>query len=305
MQTRLPKTKRAPDAFADAKITDRSLAVIETIGRYRFILARDIVRVVGGNEDVTHRHLQQLFHRDLISRFNLPVGPNRGEFVYFLDNAAELRKLCTGSKLNQKSFDWDEISRNRQKYSLAADRSPGQLLFIDHELMISRFHADIETSCRADGNVVLERWVQGSALWNTVQVDSARALPHRPDALFALKFLSAPEGQQRATFLYEADRETSSLLRIQDKFEGHIAFLVQEKALQWYGARRIRAVLVETTGEKRTQQLREVAAELGQALPIANRMFWFSTIDTRNSEDPLKRRTWICSGDNICRSLHD
>jgi hypothetical protein len=82
----------------------RSLKVIETIARYRFILARDIVRLVGGNEDVTHRHLQQLYHRDLVNRFTLPA-PRTGEFIYFLDNAAGLRQLADASSLQGDLLD--------------------------------------------------------------------------------------------------------------------------------------------------------------------------------------------------------
>ena len=104
MQKRLPKTRRAPEAVATKRLTVRSLKVIETIARYRFILARDIVRLVGGNEDVTHRHLQQLYHRDLINRFTLPA-PKTGEFIYFLDNAAGLRQLADASSLQGDLLD--------------------------------------------------------------------------------------------------------------------------------------------------------------------------------------------------------
>jgi hypothetical protein len=304
MQARLPKTKRDPEAFANARITDRSLAVIEAIARHRFILARDVVRVVGGNDDVTHRHLQHLFHRDLISRLSLPVGSHRGEFVYFLDNAEGLRRLYNGSKLNADSLDWDEITRSRQKYGVGKMRSAGQLLFIEHELMISRFHADLESAARDDGNLQLERWVQGAAIWNSVQIDPKRQLPHRPDALFTLKFLTAPEGQQRATFLYEADRETSSILRIKEKFHAHAAFLLQGLHSARYSIRRIRAVLVETLSPERAVQIREMTSQLAKQVPIAGRMFWFSSIGS-NGRNLVDAQKWTCAADDLLRSLRD
>lgn len=304
MQARLPKTKRVPEAFANAQITERSLSIIDVIARYRFVLARDIVRVVGGNEDVTHRHLQQLFHRDLISRFTLPVGANRGEFVYFLDNAAGLRKLCQSSHLNAEHFDWDEINRNRQKYGDNASRSAGHFLFIEHELMISRFHADIEMACRADGNAILDRWIQGSALWNTVQVELGRTVPHRPDALFTLRFASAPEGQQRATFLYEADRGTTSLSRLREKLEAHAAFLEQGRILELYGLRRLRSVLVETLSKERVNQIRSIVAELAKSRKIASALFWLSCTNADHAEHCLWNRRWL-SGDERLRCLAD
>jgi len=304
MQTRLPKTRRVPEAFANTKITDRCLAIIDAIGRYRFVLARDIARVVGGNEDVTHRHLQQLFHQDLISRFKLPTAPNRGEFVYFLDNATELRKLCAASVLNASDFDWDEISRNRQKYGAVAKRSAGQFLFIEHELMIARFHADIEAATRDDGNVELARWVQGPALWNTVKTDSRRTLPHRPDALFALQFLNSPDGQQRATFFYEADRETSSLARIREKLEAHLVFLLQGQQHRQYGFRRIRAVLIETLTTARANQLRMVASSLAMQFPLSASLFWIAACE-ENPRLSISTRCWQCAVDDSARSLAD
>jgi hypothetical protein len=304
MQQRLPKTRRAPEAVASKKITERSLQVIETIARYRFILARDIVRLVGGNEDVTHRHLQQLYHRDLINRFTLPA-PKTGEFIYFLDNAAGLRQLSDASKLKGELFDWDEIGRNRQKYGQAASRSVGQFLFIEHELMISAFHADLETSACANGGVEVKRWVQGAPLWNSVQVAPKRTLPHRPDALFTLYFPNSPDGQQHANFLYEADRETSSLTRIREKLEAHVQFFMQGKHIERYGFRKLRAVLIETLSEEHSRQLHGVANDLAAQQPLARALFWFCSIMPTDETPSIHARRWSCASDGRLRNLAD
>lgn len=305
MQARLPKTKRAPQAFANAQITERSLSIIDAIARYRFVLARDIVRVVGGNEDVTHRHLQQLFHRDLISRFALPMGPNRGEFVYFVDNAAGLRKLCESSRLNAEHFDWDEISRNRTKYGDTASRSAGQFLFIEHELMISTFHADLETSAREAASVEIERWVQGPGLWNSVEIGDGRVLAHRPDALTTLKFANAPEGQQRSTFFYEADRETSSLSRIRDKLVAHVSFLTRGIHTERYGFRKVRAVLIETLTQERASQMRQLCSQLATQYPMAPFLFWLSFANRENAGNLIHERRWFCGADARARAVSD
>jgi hypothetical protein len=282
----------------------RSLKVIETIARYRFILARDIVRLVGGNEDVTHRHLQQLYHRDLVNRFTLPA-PKTGEFIYFLDNAAGLRQLADASSLQGDLLDWECIRTNREKYRENASRSVGRFLFIEHELMISSFHADLETSARADGGIEIKRWVQGAALWNSVQVAPKRTLPHRPDALFTLLFPNAPEGQQNANFLYEADRETSSLTRMREKFEAHVQFFMQGKHIEAYGFRKLRAVLVETLTEDRAGQLRELAGDLATQLPLAQMLYWFSIIPSVGDAPSIHTRRWSCAADDRLRSLVD
>jgi len=62
VQNRLPKSVRVLDAVQKKRVTERSIAIIESVARYRFIRTSDIIRLVGGNEDVTHRHLQQLYH---------------------------------------------------------------------------------------------------------------------------------------------------------------------------------------------------------------------------------------------------
>src|SRR5450755_251618 len=98
-KTRLPKMRRVPEAFSGRELTERSLKIIETIGRYRFLSSSRIIRLVGGNEDVTHRHLQQLFHRGLISRLKIPSAPGNSEFVYFLENATRLRELALDARI--------------------------------------------------------------------------------------------------------------------------------------------------------------------------------------------------------------
>jgi hypothetical protein len=304
MQQRLPKTKRAPEAVASKKITERSLAIIETIARYRFLLARDVVRLVGRNEDVTHRHLQQLYHRDLVNRFTLPSS-RTGEFIYFLDNAAGLRQLSEVSSLREDLLDWEGIRANREKYSESATRSVGRFLFIEHELMISSFHADLETSARAEGGAEIKRWVQGPALWNSVRVGPKRTLPHRPDALFTLYFPNAVEGQQHANYLYEADRGTSSLPRIREKLEAHLQFFMQGKHIEAYGFRKLRAVLVETLTEERARQIRRVATELAAQMPLARILFWFSYISLMDDAQFANTRRWSCAADDRLRSLVD
>jgi hypothetical protein len=132
-----------PEAFAGRKLTVRSLRIIETIGRYRFVKTSGILRLVRGNEDVTHRHLQLLFHQSLVSRMQLPSDGNNAEFVYFLENAAKLREVAQDKRFRSEHLDFESIRLNHAKYSDDADATgsrTGRLLFIEHELMISALH---------------------------------------------------------------------------------------------------------------------------------------------------------------------
>jgi hypothetical protein len=302
---RLPKGRRSPEAVSGKGITERGIRIIETIARYRFLPSRDVARLVGGNEDVTYRHLQRLYHQSLISRFTLPVPSRRGEFIYFLDNAAGLRQLAETSALDGSLLQWDVIRQNREKYSESEKRSVGRFLFVEHELMISAFHANLELAVQNDPTVELERWVQGPSLWSSVKASSGQVLPHRPDALFVLRFPNAPEGQQRSNFLYEADRGTCNLNRIRQKLESYLLFFLEGRHVEHYHMRKVRAVLIETISERRVEELRSIAASLSAMTPLAGALFWVSAKSGDVGAPHITETQWMCGMDNRPRTLCD
>lgn len=313
-RTRLPKTRRVPEAFSGKKLTERSLKIIEIVGRYRFISSSAVIRLVGGNEDVTHRHLQFLYHQGLISRMKAVMSAANAEFLYFLDNAAALRDLAYDQRLRAGCLDFEQIRLNKAKYS--GDTEPrsrsraGQMLFVEHELMISDFHAGLESGCEnSEGRVVLETWQQGNRTWDKPGVPETRSgddgsLPHRPDAYFALRFPNAAEGQQVGRFFYEADRDTTSRARFKLKLLGYLYFFLQGRYLEKYGARKVRAVLIETTSSARLEQLKQTAAELAKMRPLAAALFWFSTNGLVRDKGIFAPH-WLCAGDSRFRSLLD
>jgi len=114
---------------------------------------------------------------------------------------------------------------------------------------------------------------------------SRRTLPHRPDALLALRLPSAHEGQQRANFFYEADRNTTALPRFKQKVEAYIHHLKQRKH-EALNIKRIRAVLVETTTDERIAALMTVVAAFAASEPLAGVLFWFATAG-KESDSPF------------------
>ena len=58
-----------PAEVDKGRISARDLDILEAILRYRFSPTSELVRLVGGNEDVTHRRLRKLWEWQLISRF--------------------------------------------------------------------------------------------------------------------------------------------------------------------------------------------------------------------------------------------
>src|SRR5207302_136810 len=216
----------------------------------------------------------------------------------------------------------EEIIRsNRERDYAQLHRDPdvqGQVLFIQHELMVSRFHALLELACRKfAGKVELVQWLQGAQLWNRVEVPKVimqdgrlaelaelMPLPHRPDAFFTLRFPSKPEAAQLSHFLYEADRKTENTTRFKLKLRAHYHFIVKknlQRATAPYNVHAIRAVLTESIESNWAQTLRETAAH-PIVSPKPSPLFWFtsSEIFTRplaNGKRPqplyLEQPEWI------------
>jgi len=204
MQQRLKKYTRDPNAlaaFTSRQITTTSLTVIATIHDYKIIPTSLIIRLVPGHEKNVQRHLQQLYHKGLINRFAFMRGKNPSEFYYYLDNPEAL-ELLVQNGVDRDRLEFDEVRRNREKRYCdvndpkRTEEMQGKLLFLKHEVMISRFHGMLELACAAStGSIELTNFEQGPRLWTKVEVpklafrngawvelDETEQLPHRPDA---------------------------------------------------------------------------------------------------------------------------
>lgn len=302
VQRRISRFVRQPDKLENRQLTDKGLETMAVIERYRFISSSLLVRLVEGGQRNNYRHLQTLFHKGYINRFALPTTwGTPGEFVYYLDTLASLRLLTSRGLINAGAEELDRkeelIRLNRQKAYHELHRDPdqqGKLLFIQHELMVSRLHAMLELACRKfAGKVELEQWKQGTELWNRVELPAARKLmgdqwqelpemewlPHRPDAFFTLRFPGNPPGKEHSHFLYEADRGTENTTRFKLKLRAHYHYIVKQQRQRsdsCYGIHGFRAVLIESTDMHWAHALRQAARHpivSGRPSPL----FWFTT----------------------------
>jgi hypothetical protein len=331
MQQRLKKYGRDVEslsAVASRRITDTSLAIIATIHDYKIIPTSSLVRVVPGHEKNIHRHLQQLYHKGLVNRFAFMRGKNPSEFHYYLDNTAAL-DLLLANGVDRASLDFEEVRRNRGKAycdmndPTLADRVSGRLLFLEHEVMISRFHAMLEMACSQSGGRVQLTFQQGPALWHTVEVpklsykdgqwremDQTEQLPHRPDAFFTLSFPNNAE-REPLHFFYEADRHRTNTHKYNKKLRAHFHFIVKQRRLpQSYGIHRIRAVLTETTDDEWAERLRQAAKQSSVSGPKPSALFWFTTSrffvqETPAAEGPPARTlpTYLQEPDIVFRKI--
>lgn len=300
MQQRLHKYKRDPGGlrpYAHAsRITERALDVIRLIERYRFLPTSLIVRLIPGNPRITQRHLQSLYHRELVNRFAFPRVGNPGEFNYYLDRTRALDLLVDAGS-DGEALEWDLVRRNFAKnygainLGMNIDDLQGRLMHLQHELMISRFHAMLELACRASGGrASLEEFRQGPQLWDTVEVpvlrfrneawaetDGSETLPHRPDAFFTLRVGRGEGKPELAHFFYEADRMHTSTKKHNRKLRAHFHYVVkQRRHEERYGVKRIRAVLVETTKMGWADELRDAARHVTVSGNKPSPLFWFT-----------------------------
>ena len=269
-----------PETPTPGVITERDLDIIEAILRYRFTPTSHLIRLVGGNEDVTLRRLRRLWERSLINRWAFPGIRMHSEFHYYLDSRDAIDLLVTHGRIAQPHPSMlDEIRHNREKdYAAAAIRGQHmQLGFLQHSLVISRMHFMLEMACRqSGGSMTLNAWSQGGPLTgNKVHVPKIKSsrngneyfwqesneterLPVEPDAMFTLG--CADEGSPRQShFFYEADRGTMNSTDMLKKFRAYYHFIKkQQRHKEAFGVHPIRAVLIETTNESRARSLMQL-----------------------------------------------
>jgi hypothetical protein len=282
--------------------SDRDLDCIEAILRYRFSPTSELVRLVGGHEDVTQRRLRKLWERQLVNRFAFPGIPNHGEFIYYLDNRPALNLLVQYQRLTEIHPQMDEELRlNREAdYACAVLRGEHMKLgFLRHSLMISRLHFMLEMASRnSQGEIELAAWHQGAELrghkvevpeiksrrvaggnnYSWEESDNLVRLPVEPDAMFSLRFPRRPGAQQFSHFCYEADRATMPMADMLKKFRAYHQFIKrQQRHKEAFGVHPIRSVLVETSTETRARRLMELVNDplvSGKGRRVG--LFWFT-----------------------------
>jgi hypothetical protein len=291
-----------PETPSRGVISDRDLDLVEAILRYRFSSTSELVRLVGGHEDVTQRRLRKLWERQVVNRFAFPGIPNHGEFIYYLDHRRALDLLVQHQRLTEIHLQMDEELRlNREAgYAGAVVRGEHMKLgFLRHSLMISRLHFMLEMASRnSQGAIELAVWHQGAELrghkvevpeiksrrvdggndYSWEEGDNLVRLPVEPDAMFSLRFPSRPAAQQVSNFCYEADRGTMPVADMLKKFRAYHHFIKrQQMHRQAFGVHPIRSVLIEAPTETRARRLMELVNDplvSGSGRRVG--LFWFT-----------------------------
>jgi len=313
------KFQRNPNRAAGWQMTERSLAILGLLYRYRFLPTPLLARLIPGNLDVTYKHIKQLFHVGLTRRFILPSEPYAngrnaaGDLYHYLDSLKALDFLEASGWAPPYSLSRRLIRQNRENKFYDQSRPH---LFLRHEAMLSRFRGYLELSCRSTSRgVSLTEWQQGPELARRVTVPEASydkqagrwsplpsftELPLNPDGLFALTVTTAPEEHTLLPFFLEVDRNTETIPRFLQKLRAYFHFIVNQKRyLAEYGLPLIRAVLTLTNTPARAEQLRQAAFAHASFIGFAaaSKLFWFAPetffttptiVPTANPARPLK-----------------
>ncbi len=291
-----------PEQPRPGVVSERDLDIIEAILRYRFSPTSELVRLVGGNEDVTQRRLRYLWECEYITRFAFPGIRTHSEFIYYLERPQTLELLVGHGRLPDIHPQMQQEVRLNREAGYAEASVSGQhmkLGFLKHALMISRLHFMLEMACRnSAGKVELAAWQQGAELrghkapvpeikarrvegsneylWE--EQDRIQNIPVEPDALFSLRFPDRAAGAQLVHFCYEADRGSMPLDDMLKKLRAYYHFIKRlQKHREALGVHPIRAVLIETTNESRARKLMELVEQpivIGQSKRSA--LFWFA-----------------------------
>lgn len=300
MSTQLFSKFKRPEQPRRGIVTERDLDIIEAILRYRLSPTSELVRLVGGNEDVTQRRLRCLWEWGHINRFAFPGIRTHSEFIYYLDRPHTLELLVEHGRLAEIHPQMKgEVELNREAgYADAAVSAQHMKLgFLRHALMISRLHFMLEMASRhSDGQVLLEGWHQGAELRgpkvNVPEIKARRIegsndyvweeqaktqrLPVEPDAFFTLRFPARPSENQLSHFCYEADRGSMPMADMRTKLRAYRHFIKQQLHVEAFGVHPIRAVLIETPDESRARKLMDLAQE---PVVMGNNkrsgLFWF------------------------------
>src|SRR5437868_1454104 len=105
-----------PENPRPSRISERDLDILGTVLRFRFSPASELVRLVGGNEDVTFRRLRRLWEQGLVNRWAFPGIRAHSEFHYYLDNRQALELLVHYGQLKEIHPQMiEELRNNREK----------------------------------------------------------------------------------------------------------------------------------------------------------------------------------------------
>jgi len=217
------------------QLQDRDREIVRLVSQSRVISSADVQLVIGGSPQAILRRLHVLFHHRYLDRPRSQRQMRNAHMAYALgQGGAEMLAQETGQK---PIADWAEKNRQLRTH------------YLEHSLMIARFHVALRYAAASSGEFLLERWVPDGAIRDAVwvEVDGRRErLPVAPDAFFVLRLAT---GEAIRGFL-EADRSTMTVPRFVTKLRGFFHFWRSGQQEVCVGGKNVLVVTITTSVER-------------------------------------------------------
>ena len=251
------------------RLTDGDVEILQLVHQYRFLTIESLCVLGGRSYVVVHRRVSKLTRHGYLSRIARPF-----EKHIFAIGKRGIEVLVERGLAPMELLSW------RPRHSELKE------LFLKHELMVVDFHVVMGLATHGS-NIRLVHWQEGPSIFDRVWVSgngTRRRLPVRPDGLFVLEDSRRPTGRNRATFLLEADRSTTTKKRFGLKLRAFWEWFQKGLHRERFGIKKFRVVTVTLTRE-RAWNLCEAAAEL---LPSgrARQMFLFTSVENFSLANP-------------------
>lgn len=252
------------------------IEILGLVFDHRFLRRHQLSALTRRHPKRLHRRLSKLEDRGYLTTVRLP----QQKYIYGLGRAG-IQVLVEQGRSEIELLD------GRLRTHELTD------LFLKHEMMVVDIH--VRLTLASNGAVRLAAWREGRELYDSVMaVDpkGSNRLPVRPDAFFTLLDSRRPEGANRANYMLEADRSTTSQARFQEKLRAYWAYIEQGRHEKKFGIKRFR-VLTVTLTEARAKNLSALAASV---LPErARKYFFFVPLDRfTGSVEPIGEKLCYC-----------
>jgi hypothetical protein len=278
----------------NAKLTNRDIAVILDVYKYRYLSVAQIEALHFPSKRTTYKRLQALVSNSYLKAFTVPSIPGR---VYYLDKAGA--EVVAG----ELQVPVEELQWHRSQ------KSPKDYYFLRHFLAINDFRILITKAC-AESPITLKGFIPEYVGEKTVAGDvkkyirdrvcdvtnQAYEYSHTPDGVFVLEKDGKP-----ALFFLEIDRGTEVISDTERGFlkcikfylnywmEGKYKRFEQDFACASLSTFR---VLIITPSRDRIKNIRAAVTQLPFPNDSVKRFFWI-TLDKRLSKDTVFNDIWV------------
>jgi hypothetical protein len=275
----------------NAKLTERDIAVILDVYKYRYLSSSQVERLHFPSKRTAWRRLQALTELGCLKTFTVP---NIAERLYYVDKKGS-DIIAIELHVDQSDLAWHRHTREPKDY-----------YFLKHFMAINDFRILITQACEANpidllgfipeyiGEKTREGYVKKyirDRINDISKTDTSYS--HTPDGVFALE-----KDEKPALFFLEIDRGIETVNDPEKGFLKCVVFYLNywtDKTWQRYNADFKREfstfrVLIVTTSQQRLAHMREAVTRLSFPQGHAKRFLWCTLQNWVRSEtvfDPI------------------